>query len=100
MTIYVSEHASDANPRQQGKAAIASYSLSSVTSTGGVSTGPFPQAGTKYIRVTADTGMYLSLNSTVSGATLSATNSFRIAPNAAGELFAVSTAFRVQAAST
>lgn len=94
--LYVSEHPSDANPRQPGKAALVSYSLS----TGGPSTAPFPQAGTKYIRVTADSGLYLCLNSTSTGTTPTATNSFRISPNAVGELFAVSTGFRINTAST
>src|SRR5258705_1761013 len=97
MTIFVSEHPSDANPRQQGKAAIASYLLS----TGGTSTGgPFPQSGTKYIRVTADQGMYLCLNSTSTATTLTSTNSVRISPNVAGEMVAVCTSFRIQSAST
>jgi hypothetical protein len=44
--------------------------------------------------------MYLNLNSTGTGITLTSTNSFRIPPNAKGDLFSVSTGYRIRAAST
>ncbi len=98
MTLYVTEHFGSQNYRQPiNQAPRAAYSVSSTT-TG--TPGPFPQAGTKYIRVSADVGTFLNLNQTSTATALTSTNSFRIAPNAAPELFSVSTAFRIQAAST
>ncbi len=95
MAVYVTEHPSDANPRQPAtKGAIAAYSLSSA------STAPFPQGGAKYIRVSADAGSFLCLNSTSTATTPTSTNSFRIAANAAAELFSVSTSFRIIGIST
>lgn len=94
MTVWVSEHPSDANPRQPGKAALASYTVSSG------SAGPFPQAGAKYVRVTSDAGGFLCLTSASTATTPTSTNSFRLVPNGPSELFAVSTANRVQIAST
>ncbi len=94
MTVYVSEHVSDANPRQPGKAAVVSYSLSSG------STAPFPGAGTKYIRVNSDVGAFICLNSTSTATTPTSTNSFHLPAMGIGELFAVSTSFRISVAST
>lgn len=97
MTLYVTEHYGVGNLYRQPankNDILAAYSLSSA------SVAPNPQAGTQYIRVTADAGMYLCLDLSSSGTTLTSTNSFRIAPNCAGELFAVSTANKIQAQST
>lgn len=95
MTVYVTEHSGANNYRQPvNQQPLAAYSLSSA------STAPFPSSGAKYVRVTADAGSLLNLNSTSTGVTLTSTNSFRISANAVGELFSVSTSFRIQAAST
>lgn len=100
MTVFVSEHPAWTPYRQlplNGQTPTY-YALS--TTLAGSTVSSVLQAGTKYVRVTADQGMYLN-NSTTSGAlSLTSTNSFRISPNASGEWFSVSTAFRLQAAST
>jgi hypothetical protein len=108
MTVYITEHVGARPDIQTARqAAVAAYSMGSSTTAGsGVSTGGvFPQTGTKYIRVTADGsgasgGMLLCLNSTSTSLALTSTNSYRISANGPGELFSVSTAFRIQAAST
>jgi hypothetical protein len=102
MTVYVTEHAGVANLYRQPvtHAPLAAYSLSSVTSTGGASTAPFPQAGTQFVRVTADAGSLLCLISTSTATAPTSTNSYRISGNAGPELFAVSTLNRIIAAST
>lgn len=98
MSIYVTEHTGINNYRQPINQQIsAAYNINSTVS---ASPGPFPQAGTRYIRVSADVGTFLNLNSASTGITLTSTNSYRIPANAAPELFSVSTAFRIQAAST
>jgi hypothetical protein len=98
MGLYVTEHPSDPNYRQPAtKALLTAYYLHSTVQ----DVGPLPQGGTKYIRVSADSGMLLNLSTTSTGLTLTSTNSFRIAANVQPEIFSiVSTTFRVQAAST
>ena len=95
MTLFVSEYRGNAPYRQDPKVGTpcAMYNLSSAAAVS-------LQAGTKYIRVSADVGTLLN-NSTTSGTlTLTSTNSIRVSPNVPGELFAVSTNFKLQAAST
>jgi hypothetical protein len=101
VTAYVTEHSGAGWWRQVvNQAPLAAYTLSSLTSTGGTSSGAVLQSGTRYVRVTCDAGMYIN-NSTTSGAlTLTATNSLRVPPNQKGEWFSVSTANRLQAQST
>jgi hypothetical protein len=98
MGIYVTEHPSDPNYRQPAtKALTIGYYLTSTVQ----AVGPLPQAGTKFIRVSADAGMLLNLSTTSTGLTLTSTNSFRVPVNVSPEIFAiVSTTFRVQSAST
>jgi hypothetical protein len=96
MTLYVVEQYGAANYYRQPlvRSPIASYALSSA------STAPFPQTGTSFILVSADAGMYLSVNSTSTGVTLTSTNSIRIPANVAPIRVACSSAFRIQAMST
>jgi len=98
MTVYISEHAGIANYRQPiNQGAVASYSInSSVTGTGG----PFPQSGSRYVRVSADVGSFFNNSTTSTGLALTSTNSFRISANATPELFSISTSNRIQCAST
>lgn len=100
MTLFVTEHTAWTPYRQLplNQAPLVAYALS--TTLAGSTVSATLQAGTKYVRVTADQGMYLN-NSTTSGTlSLTSTNSFRVAPNGPGEFFSVSTSFRLQAAST
>ncbi len=97
MGLYVTEHIGSQTYRQpiNQANARASYYLSTATTAA-----QSLQAGTKYVRITADSGSYFN-NSTTSGSlALTSTNSFRIAANTDGELFSVSTANKVQTAST
>jgi len=96
MTLYVSEHFGAGDLYRQGmvRPAIARYSLSSA------STGPFPQAGTTHIMVSADIGMLFSINSTSTGIVLTSTNAIRIPPGLPPIVVAVCQGFRIQAAST
>jgi hypothetical protein len=98
MGIYVTEHPSDPRYNQPATKALSiGYYLTSTVQ----AVGPLPQANTKYIRVSADSGMLLNLSTTSTGLTLTSTNSFRVAANVNPEIFSiVSTTFRVQAAST
>jgi len=98
MAVFVTEHPSDANYRQPAtKAPIAAYIINSSVSS---SPGPFPQAGTKYIRVSADVASFLNNSTTSTTFTLTSTNSYRIPANVQPELISVSTSFRIQSAST
>lgn len=95
MTMYVTEHGVNSIYRQPLLSPpLAAYSLTSASTAG------FPSAGAKYIRVSADAGMYLNVISTSTGVSLTSTNAIRIAANSAPELISVSTNYRVQAAST
>lgn len=100
MAVFITEHQGMNNYRQpinqQINGPAGSYFLSSAAA------GPFPQAGTKYIRVQTDSSAayYLSLNSTSTANTLTSTNSYRLAANSPPELFSVSTAFRIQTQTT
>jgi hypothetical protein len=98
MSLFVTEHPSDPSYRQPAtKALLTAYVLHSSVQ----DVGPLPQAGTRYIRVSADSGMLLCLSTSSTGLTLTSTNSYRIPANAAPEKFAItSTTFRIQAAST
>lgn len=96
MPVYITEHFGQNNYRQPiVQSPVASYSLS--TTTGSV----FPQAGTKFVRVTADSGSLLGIGPSASSTTsLTSTNAFRISANAVGEYFAVSTTYKLVASST
>lgn len=95
MALFVSEHPSDPTFRQPAtKAALVSYTLSSGAA------GPFPQGGTKFIRVNTDAAMYLCLNLASTSSVLTSTNSFRLSANGPAEIFAVSTSFRIQGQTT
>lgn len=96
MTLYVTEHANINLHNKTGVVSkvLAAYSLSSLVVT------PAMQAGAQYVRLTADAGMFVNnLFASTTGAATS-TNSVRLAANAPAEVFAVSTAFRLTAAST
>ena len=96
MGLYISEHSNIYNFRQIPIGApLARYYLSSTTAAG-----PFPRAGAKFVRVSADAGGYFNNSTTSTGLTLTSTNSFRIAPNLDAEIFAISTSNRIQTAST
>jgi hypothetical protein len=100
MTLYVSEYTNSVAGRYRQPSTPQSPVKSYALSTGGTSTGGVtPQAGTQFIRVSADVGMLLSLNLASTVAPTS-TNAVRIPPNAAPEIFAVSTGFLIQTAST
>ena len=96
MTLYVTEHAGAAGTFRQPLTAnpIASYSLTSA------STAPFPSAGASFIRVNADSGMLLNLNSNSTGLSLTSTNAFRVPGGTGSEFFACSTSRRITAQST
>lgn len=93
MTVYVTEHAGYPHKQALGHP-LTAYALTSA------STAPFPAAGTKFIRVSADGGSYLKVDSTSSTAALTSTNAFRIPANVAPELIGVTTTAKIQAAST
>ncbi len=101
MTLYITEHGQVQRLAGMGApvtlpilSTLAAYSLSSL------STAPFPQAGAQYIRVTADAGMFMNLNNATTGVALGSSNAFRIPAGVAPELFAVSTAMRINSQST
>lgn len=97
MTVYVNEYTGVYGPLQGGfirQSPIASYGLTSL------STAPFPSAGVRYIRVSADAGSLLCVISTSTATTLTSTNSVRLPANGPPELFAVSTTARIAVASS
>jgi hypothetical protein len=105
MTLYVTEHSNSVAGRYRQPStptgAKAGYQLSTGASVGVPgSAGVAPQPGSQFIRVSADIGMFLCLNLTSSGTTLTSTNSYKIPPNAPPEFFAISTGYLVQAAAS
>lgn len=95
MTLYVSEHAR-AGFSGVGNTSlpITSFSLTSA------STFQFPQVGSNFVRLTADSGCYVAF-STSTAAALTSTNALRIPPNAPPEFLSIpSTTVRLVTAST
>lgn len=92
MTIYITEHQGHPLSQLPNNRPLAAYALSSAAAVS-------LSAGADYVRATADGGSYLGLYGSTTVA-LTSTNAFRIPANAPGELFPVSTSFKIQAAST
>lgn len=96
MGVYVCEYTGQhPNLQNANQVPIASYYISTTAPTA-----PTPQAGTKYIRVSADSGMLISNILASSTITQTSTNSWRIPANVTPELLPISTSFKILAAST
>jgi hypothetical protein len=95
MTVWISEHVGyKGSQAGMTQSPLVSYNVS----TGAA--GPFPQAGTKYVRVTCDSGVLFNNSTTSTGLALTSTNSVRVPANITPELISVSTGFRIQVLST
>jgi len=96
MAVWVTEYGQATLYRTPAtfQSPLAAYSLSSL------STAPFPSAGCRYVRLSADAGSLVNLMSTSTGLSLTSTNAARLPANAAPEIFGVSTDRRITVQST